>query len=634
MHFGRLLMIVLIPMALAATADMYIFAVTQDGKGLPARLIVEVLPGSGNVSLTLNSIVGPDTQESINNAIRAAVNLRGERFESYDYKVTIKSNAKELSGPSAGLPIALAVYAALGGEDIPDNISATGTIDRFGYVGKVGGIYEKLKAAREVNVTLFLIPFGERYVSIEGTREVEPGIRVPSATTIDIYEVAKEWNMEVYEVKTLEEAVDIVFKGKRPEVNIPEEAVVPEINFIPEEASPSYKEPLISSVESLLEELNRAVNFECLYEEKDSQTVRESARTYLERARLVLNLGYIYTAGNYAFLGLVSVSTLNEICLHPSILNTSSLVYQEYRERLEDTLDSLRQRAQRITLTRDNLDALAGARQRIIRAETALTNTDLRMLKSAEYWLKTAKVLLDYAEKHQEEPLVGDYKNQARLVISNVEDMLSIKDNPNVRERVEWAKMAYERGWYAAALMEAALAKGIYIAQNTRESVLRDKVEALLDSVEGKGAWSEAYKLHGYYYYQAAGAYRGKNRDMEIQMLRTALQMLEAASEIDRMYKIGGSVKVVKKELNNDLMFYSGVVLLILAIVLLIASLSGGKKRDRKVEVLLRVRKELEKVNDGSLNSVISAIDRKIRTLSKGPSPRSKSSRHGRGKHQ
>ena len=95
------------------------------------------------------------------NAIEAAADLAGEDWRKYDYFVRIISPSEKIDGPSAGLPLALTFYAAYNKVDIPDSISATGQIYPDGSVGVVGGIFEKIRAAHEVGITLFLIPYGE-----------------------------------------------------------------------------------------------------------------------------------------------------------------------------------------------------------------------------------------------------------------------------------------------------------------------------------------------------------------------------------------------------------------------------------------------------------------------------------------
>ena len=68
------------------------------------------------------------------------------------------------SGPSGGLMVALAIYNALTEEDITGGLTivGTGTIDREGNVGEIGGVDYKLKGASK-KADIFFVPAGENY---------------------------------------------------------------------------------------------------------------------------------------------------------------------------------------------------------------------------------------------------------------------------------------------------------------------------------------------------------------------------------------------------------------------------------------------------------------------------------------
>ena len=82
---------------------------------------------------------------------------------TYDFKnpddLKIKSKASE-SGPSGGMMMALGIYNALTKEDITKgkNIVGTGTIDKEGNVGEIGGIKYKLIGAVKNKADIFICP--------------------------------------------------------------------------------------------------------------------------------------------------------------------------------------------------------------------------------------------------------------------------------------------------------------------------------------------------------------------------------------------------------------------------------------------------------------------------------------------
>ena len=69
------------------------------------------------------------------------------------------------SGPSGGLMMSLAIYNALVEEDMTHGkkIVGTGTIERDGTVGEIGGVEYKIKGAVKEKADIFLIPAGDNY---------------------------------------------------------------------------------------------------------------------------------------------------------------------------------------------------------------------------------------------------------------------------------------------------------------------------------------------------------------------------------------------------------------------------------------------------------------------------------------
>jgi PDZ domain-containing protein len=94
----------------------------------------------------------------------------------------VKINVSDVGGPSAGLMMALATYELAGPSDVVHGriIAGTGTIDLNGTVGAVGGVKEKVAAARRDHASLFLAPAAE---AAEARRAAGSGIRVVAVGT-------------------------------------------------------------------------------------------------------------------------------------------------------------------------------------------------------------------------------------------------------------------------------------------------------------------------------------------------------------------------------------------------------------------------------------------------------------------
>ena len=82
--------------------------------------------------------------------------LPGYRFP-FEVSVGINPN---IGGPSAGLMFSLAIYDTLTPGSLTDGatVAGTGTIDPEGKVGAIGGIQQKIAAARETGAELFMVP--------------------------------------------------------------------------------------------------------------------------------------------------------------------------------------------------------------------------------------------------------------------------------------------------------------------------------------------------------------------------------------------------------------------------------------------------------------------------------------------
>ena len=246
----------------AFEANMFVFAVTESEEGIPATLTVNVKQGKGDIAIDLgSSIVGESTQESVRDAITAAVNILEVDKNAYDFFVKIDSPADKIEGPSAGLAIAIATYGALAEKDVPDTISATGQIDADGSVYPVGGVFPKAKKAHEMGIKILIIPAGERNTLAKIEEEVEPGITRTVMKTVDVVNHAKqEWNMDIYEVSSLEEAIGIVFEGKRPDQNVPpaEREVIED--FVPAPAPVEKSKSFEAVAKNLVAKARRALN--------------------------------------------------------------------------------------------------------------------------------------------------------------------------------------------------------------------------------------------------------------------------------------------------------------------------------------------------------------------------------------
>jgi len=112
---------------------------------------------------------------------RAALGVLIDQRPAPPLKITF--DIEDIGGPSAGLMFSLGIVDLLTPEDLTGGrfIAGTGTIDDEGKVGAIGGIHQKLVAARAAGATLFLTPAGN---CAEASRLVPRGLRLVKVTTL------------------------------------------------------------------------------------------------------------------------------------------------------------------------------------------------------------------------------------------------------------------------------------------------------------------------------------------------------------------------------------------------------------------------------------------------------------------
>jgi ATP-dependent Lon protease len=135
-------------------------------------------------SIRFNETAGTMARDSVFNAGSVVRALIGIDPLDYDLHVNIVGGGN-IDGPSAGLAIFLALYSALTRTRLPQDVAITGEISIAGKVRPVGGIVEKVYAARQAGMRLLLIPKeNEREVeSVLGPLEIEPIATIDDALT-------------------------------------------------------------------------------------------------------------------------------------------------------------------------------------------------------------------------------------------------------------------------------------------------------------------------------------------------------------------------------------------------------------------------------------------------------------------
>jgi ATP-dependent Lon protease len=131
-------------------------------------LFIEAARMRGKKSLTLTGQLGDVMKESAQAALtylRSASDVYGisdETFNESDIHIHVPAGAIPKDGPSAGVTMISALASALLGKPLRDGVAMTGEITLRGAVLPVGGIKEKVLAARAAGITEIFVPARNR----------------------------------------------------------------------------------------------------------------------------------------------------------------------------------------------------------------------------------------------------------------------------------------------------------------------------------------------------------------------------------------------------------------------------------------------------------------------------------------
>ncbi len=134
-------------------------------------------PGKGTIRF--NDTAGSMAKDSVFNATSVLRTVTGFDVADFDLHINVVGGGN-IDGPSAGLPFFLALYSAVTKTPMPQDVAMTGELTIQGKIRAVGGIPEKLYAARQAGMRRVLVPK-------ENLRETDAalaGLEIVPATSV------------------------------------------------------------------------------------------------------------------------------------------------------------------------------------------------------------------------------------------------------------------------------------------------------------------------------------------------------------------------------------------------------------------------------------------------------------------
>ncbi len=135
---------------------------------------------AGKGTIRFNDTAGSMAKDSVFNATSVMRAVAGIDVADFDLHINVVGGGN-IDGPSAGLAIFLALYSAIVKIPLPQDVAITGELSIAGKVRGVGGVVEKVYAARQAGMRRVLIPK-------ENARDVDAalaGLDIVTVTSVD-----------------------------------------------------------------------------------------------------------------------------------------------------------------------------------------------------------------------------------------------------------------------------------------------------------------------------------------------------------------------------------------------------------------------------------------------------------------
>lgn len=146
------------------------------------QIEVNVMQGKGELMLTgqMGDVMKESARTGISyiRSIAGEFNIPKEFFEEHDIHIHIPEGAVPKDGPSAGISMATANFSAITNRKVRADVAMTGEITLRGRVLAIGGLKEKLLAAKVAGIKTVIVPFENKKDVEELSIEITKGLEI------------------------------------------------------------------------------------------------------------------------------------------------------------------------------------------------------------------------------------------------------------------------------------------------------------------------------------------------------------------------------------------------------------------------------------------------------------------------
>ena len=578
-----MILLILVPQALAKTGHMKLLAVseTEDGNitGSIADLYIDIRPGEGRVFIDTYPLTKIDTQISTRFAKEITCDMLEMDCSGYDFFYTIRGESGIIGGPSAGGAIAVLTATILENAQINEEIAMTGTINSGGIIGPIAGLKEKIEAAAKDGIKKVIIP----------NQEIETN---ESNATQKDYET--KYNITIVKVNELREALKeyngLVKEEPQQELAIAEE-YSDTMKYLAEKLCEKNKElqrqlstyDLTNNKtfnETLVQENKAAINLTNKAEEAIKKEMYYSAASYcfganVKHQHLILILKNITKEQYFQKIEqlIKETSTFDqEISKKQKETITDLEAYMVVKERIQETLSYIKDSQESYTNNESYMYSLAYAMERLYSARSW-----------AEFFGKKGKKF---------ELGIQELKNSCQEKIAEAEERYQYARIffptmlENIKEGIDYAYADNKKEEYDLCLFKASQAKAeadliisvLGIEEKQIDALLETKMKVAERNIV-RQTKKGVFPIVGYSYYEYAKSLKEQDKSSALLYLEYALEL----SNLDMYFKEKNTIhwkRII--DWKQAIMFTAGLATGIMVTILIKRNKNNPKKKRKK----------------------------------------------------